>query len=204
VSASGVRADANRHGQSRAGRGVQLTGVSWLAQDRLVACPNVGGRHDVACFGVFDGTVGDFAAHYCHMHFVDNLLRQDGFNKAISAVDSGETEEAQRFMTDALAKVRQLLEPLVAAPDALPDPQAFAVTDRDLIEACAANKIYDYVSSTGVVAVRIGELLSVAHVGDSRIAMGRLTPAGVHGSCLTVDHKPDQPAELKRIEAVSA
>ena len=60
----------------------------------------------MACFGVFDGTVGDFAAHYCHLHFVDNLLKQDGFDKAVSAVDSGDAESAQKFMTDALTKVR--------------------------------------------------------------------------------------------------
>jgi len=52
------------------------------------------------------------------------------------------------------------------------------------------------------VAVLIGSLLTVAHVGDSRIGLGKEEAGSVRGVNLTIDHKPDKPAELRRIESV--
>lgn len=80
--------------------------------------------------------------------------------------------------------------------------QAFAQTDAELIESCKADKVLDYVSSTGVVAVLMGKVLSIAHVGDSRVAVGHMVDGSLRGGNMTIDHKPDKPAELRRIEAV--
>jgi len=48
----------------------------------------------------------------------------------------------------------------------------------------------------------LGDLMTVAHLGDSRVALGRPGPGGALGGVfLTKDHKPDLPDELRRIEA---
>ena len=58
-----------------------------------------------------------------------------------------------------------------------------------------------YCSSTAALAVLTGPVLTVAHVGDSRIALGRQSDGDVAGTFLTRDHKPNLPKELARIEA---
>ena len=102
-------------GASRGGG--ELAPTQARSQDRFFACPSIRGRPDLACFGVFDGTVGDFAAHYCHVHFVENLYKQDSFLKAIDAVDSGDVEEARKALNDALPKVSEPARRRVASRD---------------------------------------------------------------------------------------
>jgi hypothetical protein len=43
-------------------------------QDRLLLVPTGYGRDDVAFFGVFDGTVGDVASEFVHLHAANNIL----------------------------------------------------------------------------------------------------------------------------------
>jgi serine/threonine protein phosphatase PrpC len=65
---------------------------------------------------------------------------------------------------------------------------------------CAEHGI-DYSACTSVTAILSGRLLSCAHLGDSKIVLGREGPGGtIVGRCLTADHKPDLPDERKRIE----
>lgn len=42
-------------------------------QDRCTLIPSVLGRDDLAFLGVFDGTVGDTAADFVHMHLADSI-----------------------------------------------------------------------------------------------------------------------------------
>ena len=62
----------------------------------------------------------------------------------------------------------------------------------------------DYSACTSVTALLCGEVLSVAHLGDSKIVLGREgpVPGQLQGKYLTTDHKPDMPEERKRIEEV--
>jgi serine/threonine protein phosphatase PrpC len=57
--------------------------------------------------------------------------------------------------------------------------------------------------STACAVLKIGNLLHLANVGDSRAVIGRRDPAtgAVTAVQLTTDHKPDVPAEKARIEA---
>ena len=61
--------------------------------------------------------------------------------------------------------------------------------------------------STAALAAIDGDGLAVAHVGDSRILLGRLDPAGAPGGqllpalALTDDHTPGRPDEARRILA---
>ncbi|KAA0161517.1 hypothetical protein FNF31_03800 [Cafeteria roenbergensis] len=125
-------------------------------EDRLVVCPKMLGREDVSLFCVFDGTVGDHAAAFCHDKFPGILVKRPSFAAAVEAMDGGDVAATKTKLAAALQ-------------------EAFAQTDAELIESCKADKVLDYVSSTGVVAVLMGKVLSIAH--------------------------PDKPAELRRIEA---
>ena len=83
---------------------------------------------------------------------------------------------------------------------------AFIRTDADFIDYATERGKLDYASSTGVVAMLWAHnMLSIAHVGDSRGCVAKVYRDGngkdtVHSEWLTVDHKPDQPTELKRIQ----
>lgn len=80
--------------------------------------------------------------------------------------------------------------------------QAFLSTDAGLLDMCRERGGLDYASSTGV-AVLLWPLnmLSVAHVGDSRACLARMGDSDqLECEWLTVDHKPDQPLELQRIQ----
>jgi serine/threonine protein phosphatase PrpC len=80
--------------------------------------------------------------------------------------------------------------------------EGYKQTDDNLLRLCA-EKAIDYSSCTSVTAVVTGDLLSVAHLGDSKIVLGREGPGGVLvGKYLTLDHKPDMPEERARIERV--
>ena len=89
--------------------------------------------------------------------------------------------------------------------------EGFRDTDSALIRSCAAaGPAMDYAAATAAVALITGDLLTVGHLGDSKVVLGRvgssgLVPSASGSSCtgvyLTTDHKPDQPAEHRRIVA---
>lgn len=107
--------------------------------------------------------------------------------------------------------------------------EGFRDTDAALIRSCvAAGPAQDYAASTAAVALVTGDLLTVGHLGDSKVVLGRVTaarhasaaasgafpaarslrPSGLgsatavcSGVYLTTDHKPDTPAEHRRIAA---
>jgi len=90
--------------------------------------------------------------------------------------------------------------PLPSRPP--PAAQGYKATDEALLRQCAERGL-DYSSCTSVTAVVAGDLLSVAHLGDSKIVLGREGAGGVLvGKYLTLDHKPDMPEERARIERV--
>jgi protein phosphatase 2C family protein 2/3 len=76
---------------------------------------------------------------------------------------------------------------------------AFLSADKELIELCRKQSL-NYASSTGVTALFWRNVLTIAHVGDSRACITKLTDTGLKPEWLTVDHKPNTPAELRRIE----
>ncbi|KAJ7965373.1 Protein phosphatase 2C-like protein [Quillaja saponaria] len=69
----------------------------------------------------------------------------------------------------------------------------FGKMDNELEENAAVRTV----GCTAVVAVVTEEEVVVANCGDSRAVMGR----GGEAFALSLDHKPDRPDELKRIEA---
>jgi serine/threonine protein phosphatase PrpC len=79
---------------------------------------------------------------------------------------------------------------------------AFHSTDAALIERCREHD-HHYTASTGVTAFFFQNLLSVAHVGDSRACIARVSGdgGGIECEMLTMSHKANQPHELQRIES---
>lgn len=58
----------------------------------------------------------------------------------------------------------------------------------------------EFSGSTACVSLLKGNMLYTAWVGDSRGVLGRRTPSGIEGIDLTIDHKPDDAEERKRIQ----
>lgn len=89
-----------------------------------------------------------------------------------------------------------------APPPRLHPPivQGYRATDSALIRLCAAEGIH-YSSCTSVTALLTRDLLTTAHLGDSKIVIGKEVSGGVQGKYLTQDHKPDMPDERRRIES---
>jgi protein phosphatase len=77
--------------------------------------------------------------------------------------------------------------------------QTFLETDKRLLNMCREKRLH-YASSTGVVAVLWRNLLTIAHVGDSKACIVRESAGSLLPEWLTEDHKPNMPNELARIE----
>ncbi len=77
--------------------------------------------------------------------------------------------------------------------------EAFLAVDRSLLDRCTEENLH-YASSTGVTALLWNNLLTIAHIGDSKACIASISSGGdIHSEWLTVDHKPNQPSELQRI-----
>jgi len=76
----------------------------------------------------------------------------------------------------------------------------FLTTDALLLNHCAQHGLH-YASSTGVAGFLWKNLLTIAHVGDSKACIARQVGEQIHPEWLTIDHKPNMPHELARIES---
>lgn len=146
-------------------------------EDRLCVCPGMG-ADDRGFFSVFDGTVGDFASEYIHNRLVKHLIASPSYTEAMTSTNHS---EHMRLCAQSMH-------------------EAFVNGDGELVQACAEASA-DYSSTTGVAALCSKGLLTVAHIGDSRIALGTDVDGRLISEFLTVDHKPDTPAELQRIDS---
>lgn len=154
-------------------------------EDRFVLVPQFF-RDDAAFCGVFDGTVGDHASEFIVKNVVDFFCETD----EIKDIEGGifACEPTGGVATDLVAeKIRNALR------------STFLNADEALIAMCTEQKLH-YASSTGIAAFLWHNLLTIAHVGDSKACIARLVGEELHPEWLTVDHKPNMPNELKRIE----
>jgi len=152
-------------------------------EDRLVMCPKLCGRDDISVYGVFDGTVGDHASEYCQKNFIPELMKIKEFHELMNEQMNDQSE-----INSLLHKAKQIMH------------HSFLKTDRSLLQYCQKHS-YHYASSTGVVVFLIGNVLTVAHVGDSRACIASLSSSGnMNCEMLTLSHKPNQPSEMHRIQ----
>lgn len=145
-------------------------------EDRLCVCPSMG-ADDRGYFSVFDGTVGDFASEYIHNRLIKHLVARPAYAEAMKCNNH---QEHSRLCAQSMH-------------------EAFLSGDAELVQACAQAR-NDYSSTTGVAALCSKGLLTVGHIGDSRIALGTEVEGRIECEFLTVDHKPDTPAEHQRID----
>ena len=149
-------------------------------EDRFALCPALYDQGS-AFFGVWDGTVGDFASHNIRSLVLPHLLASKHW-KAFRALGKDRvTPEHLRTLEDATK-------------------ESFVKADNELVGMCRAASNH-YASSTGVTALITGGVLTVGWLGDSRVALGYDQGGKLCSEFLTVDHKPDQPGERARIEA---
>ena len=121
--------------------------------------PRVSGQDDVCFLGVFDGTVGDFAADFVHLAIQDALCTSRPFLEACAAARQG----AAGFLTP------QAVQRMEAALH-----EGYRACDEQLLKVCAESQPpNDYSSCTSVTVLLSGEVLSCAHLGDSKIVLGR-------------------------------
>jgi protein phosphatase len=137
-------------------------------------------------FGIFDGTVGPDASEYLMQNITKHLVSTAQVADVLRAMEvSSGTDVTSEFMT---GKVKDALR------------STFMSVDQALIDHCAQRQLH-YASSTGVTAFLWNNLLTVAHIGDSKACISKVRDGEVLPEWLTIDHKPDMPLELERIEA---
>lgn len=154
-------------------------------EDRLIMIPSFH-SNDTALCGVFDGTVGDDASEFISKNITKYFCETEEIKDNLNGIFSYETIDSSTI-DPVSTKIRSSLR------------QAFLNADQALINMCAEKRLH-YASSTGVAIFLRQNLLSVAHVGDSKACIARVVGNEMHPEWLTVDHKPNMPHELKRIE----
>jgi serine/threonine protein phosphatase PrpC len=176
-----------------------MLGLRPSQEDRFVLVPRFGEQTAVHLFGVFDGTVGDDASEFVSKRIVHEFCGAEGFSSPDSLLTRGPIAADS---TAGGSEVTSLEGPAIestARSIELGLRQCFLATDRALLSMCHERHLH-YASSTGVLCFLWHNLLSVAHVGDSKACIARIVDGAVLVEWLTIDHKPNMPNELRRIE----
>eukprot|EP01067_Filipodium_phascolosomae_P006338 Filipodium_phascolosomae@DN4598_c0_g1_i1.p1 len=157
-------------------------------EDRITIVPNlVANREDCAFFGVFDGTVGDYASDNVKHLVVPHLIEAPEWSDTIRRLNQKEPVAASQEEKEIATQLDRAMRYM------------YRQSDAELIRMCAQAKKH-YASTTSVTALMAGPYLVVAHLGDSRAALCMDQDGAVSAEFLTVDHKPDLPEERSRIE----
>jgi len=161
-------------------------------EDRFVVAPSIS-NGEYAFFGIFDGTVKEYASDFIHKNILDCFVVTPSFQKfhALST-EQKESADSGQLLKDCLT-------------------ETYALVDGKLLDWCREHE--NHYSSTTAVTVLIHlptQRMFVAHIGDSKIILGRMglsqrqgqeePVAHLEGVEVTTDHKPDMPEELKRIQ----
>lgn len=154
-------------------------------EDRFRVAPCIESFDSKLCafFGVFDGTVGDFASDTVKDLVIPKLKESPNFLalRSLSKASRNTAGDEDKLLEHA---VRDM----------------YSSTDNALLAACADAKQH-YATCTGVTLLVLGNILVFGHVGDSRIVIGKEDGEGkLFGEQITMDHKPDQESERARIE----
>jgi len=159
-------------------------GLRPTQEDRFVLCPKFFSEEATFC-GVFDGTVGPDASDYVMKNITRVLCDSEEMQEVVHMINNS-TEESTSH------------EP-IAKKINFAMRNTFLQTDAALINMCTEKKLH-YASSTGVAAFLWKNLLTIAHIGDSKACIAKVKGDQLQPEWLTIDHKPNMPHELKRIE----
>lgn len=143
---------------------------------------------EVSVCGVFDGTVGHHASDFIMTNFVKFLCETKEIQELLLTLNEDKGIVSSKQKQHKALLIRNALR------------KTFLNVDEALIKMCHENS-YHYASSTGVTAIVWNSLLTVAHVGDSKACIAKLSETGeILPEWLTIDHKPNMPQELRRIQ----
>lgn len=156
-------------------------------EDRIVLIPELFDQH-LAFAGVFDGTSGEEASQFASKHIAEYLMRTSEMREVMHLTKSKAPIEKSALQSIAMLFERGF-------------HKAFKGLDRDLLTKCEEHNL-PYVASTAVAALIHQNLLTVAHLGDSRACIFKKVSnsQGYMAEWLTVDHKPNSPREFDRIK----
>lgn len=156
-------------------------------EDRFVVCPRLApSRDDCALFGVYDGTVGDFASDTVKGLVMPHLVGSPHWKSALELLPSAGS--------DGKDENHPVVKPLLKCMRDL-----HVNADLELVDMCARNH-HHYAAATSATCLIAGPYCVVGHLGDSRVALGYVDEAGnLKSKFLTTDHKPDQLHERQRI-----
>lgn len=150
-------------------------------EDRFIIIPNFFSDSISFC-GVFDGTVGSDASDFVQKNIIKHFCSKPEVAEILKSI---QTEDVKN------EKLAKLISSALRS--------AFQSSDSALIQMCTEHKLH-YASSTGVVSFLVNNLLTIAHIGDSKACIARMKENVIQPEWLTVDHKPNMPNELRRIE----
>lgn len=160
----------------------QTIGDRRTQEDRYVIVPRLDssfpqsdGAHR-AFFGVFDGTVGDFASDTVKDIITRQLLVCPAWQEYRDGKTSLSPDQERSLILKAVREMYQR-------------------TDQELLSHCARAQQH-YATCTSVTLLVLDNYLVVSHLGDSRIAVAK----NGQGDFVTSDHKPDLESERRRIE----
>ncbi|CAD7926611.1 unnamed protein product [Amoebophrya sp. A120] len=121
-------------------------------EDRFVVCPKVAPHlENAAFFGVFDGTVGDFASNNVKDIVVPMLRSTPEYKQLENATDVVNHEEAVDLLKRSMRKM-------------------YHRSDEELLRRCGENEKH-YAASTSVTLLLWQDHICVGHLGDSRICL---------------------------------
>lgn len=163
---------------------IYYIGLRPAQEDRFVLIPKLFSDDTMFC-GVFDGTVGDDASEFISKNIINYFLETPEISNMQDGIFSRQVDSST--IGDVSVMKRSAMR------------QAFLNADKNLIDFCASKKLH-YASSTGVSVFLRQNLLTVAHLGDSKALIAKVIGNEIFPEWLTVDHKPNMPHELKRIE----
>lgn len=157
---------------------LQHMGDRRTQEDRFLMVPKLDAADasGSALFGIFDGTVGDFASDNVKDIVVPTLLERDSWRRCSQAPPA----ERGRLLEQALR-------------------ETYVLSDKKLLERCSRQQQH-YATSTGVTVLVAHDYLLCCHLGDSRIVLGIERNGEMVAEQATQDHKPDMEGERKRIE----
>lgn len=154
-------------------------------EDRCIVIPRIGTAKDCSFFGVFDGTVGDVASDFVHKYFPVVMFSDQRF----AEIAAKASQDPQGFSS---AQIKENIAKFMH--------DSFIAMDTMLIRHCHSTQNH-YTSSTAASVLLTGNLATIAHLGDSRVVVGRRTHEYfVTPTFTTQDHKPDNKLEHVRID----
>ncbi|KAJ4950211.1 hypothetical protein NE237_027043 [Protea cynaroides] len=151
--------------------------------------PEVSGRRPLHFFAVYDGHGGSHVAILCkermHVFLEEELMRVASNNSG-----EGSSSSSEEKWKTVMERCFERMDEEALSSCACGDDSAPCRCDQTGVTS-------EIVGSTAVVAVLTPDTILLANCGDSRAVLSR----GGKAIPLSIDHKPDRPDELARIEA---